>query len=524
MRSLRTRLVLISTLISGIAIVGLGGFSWYFMQRAVRESTDLRLEGIASRMIREIHPRADWDAFKERLNFSHGDETEKGILLVSVRETSDPARVITSIGEIGPVEAALPTAIFQLNPENAEPSGPGADRPGPYQEAPEDPAGDFRPGPPRDDHPPHRPEHPGGPEREHHPPSSPRHPDRLIAFSNASVGSEQWRFIAMQERGFHLLVGLNFSRSNPGLSLLGRSLLAGIPAAICLIGFGGWLVADRALRPLQKITETAARITVQDLSERMPENPHSDPEIARLTEVLNGMMDRLELSFTHAIRFSADASHELRTPIAVMQGEIESALRDCKPGSTEENAMLVLREELNRLKSIIRSLMMLSQADAGGLLRESEPVSISRELHILSEDADVLSAEAGVTSGFTINEGLETSGDPVLLRQAFLNLINNAIKYNVDGGFVRVSARAENENIIVEVVNSGPGISDDDKDRVFDRFYRADRSRSRGVDGFGLGLSLTKAILESHGGRVTLEDAAPGETRFVVILKAGLRP
>lgn len=521
MRSLRARLVLISTLISSIAIIGLGGTSWYFMLKAVRESMDLRLEGIASRMIREVHPRTDWEAFKDRLDFIHGDETGAGTLVLSVREDHDPSRVIASVGDIERIESSLPTTIFLSGP-----GGEGSARhegeigPEPPLEPAGAPPGESPPPFPGDRLPPPGPDGSGeNDHRMHHLPP-PRHPERQVEYADAGSGKDQWRFISLKERGFHLLVGLNFSRSNPGLVLLKQCLYAGIPAAIILIGFGGWLVADRALRPLQKISERAARITVQDLGERMPENRHSDPEIARLTEVLNSMMDRLQLSFTHANRFSADASHELRTPIAVMQGEIETALRDCRPGSTEENTLIVLREELSRLKSIIRSLMMLAQADAGGLLRKPGPVSISRELQVLLEDAEVLSVEAGVTVDFEVGNDLHTTGDPVLLRQALLNLINNAIKYNVEGGFVRVSARREGDHLVVEVVNSGPGVSDEDRERIFDRFYRADRSRSRGVDGFGLGLSLTRAILQSHGGDVQLAPANPGETCFVVRLKA----
>ncbi|MBP9223097.1 MAG: HAMP domain-containing protein [Verrucomicrobiales bacterium] len=510
MRSLRAKLILLSTLLSSIVIIGLGAVSWHYMMRAVQEAVDLRLENIASRLIREANPWAERDLMEADLEAIYGDETGQGVLAMSVREypeeREDPLgyRLIASLGWTETIAAALP---FQFPVPDPDPIK--------HPELRRGKAG----GPDRD------PFSLGGPEErefEAKPPphGPPDHGPRLIEYCNSSIRGGDWRFIAVQERGYAVLAGLNVTRSNPGIGQLRRALFFGIPFALLLIGCGGWLVAERAMRPLREITATAARISVQDLSKRMPRNPHSDPEIKTLTEVLDDMMDRLEMSFTHASRFSADVAHELRTPITVMQGEIESALRECDPDNSEEGSLLVLREELNRLKSIIGSLMILSQADVGGLIRKQEVVSVSCELEAIAEDAEILTESAGISFESSIEEGLELSGDPVLLRQAFLNLINNAIKFNIEGGFVRVIASREGPAIRVTVENSGPGITVADKERIFDRFYRADRARSRGVDGFGLGLSLAKAIFEGHGGQLSLEEATPEKTRFAVRLKS----
>lgn len=512
MRSLRARLILISTLVSSVVIIGLGAVSLHYMMQAVEESVDLRLEGIASRLIRDANPWTERDQLEEQLRNNYGDEIGEGKLVLSVREWMDGEEALGSVGWTEETDAALPVGFPVVAPD---PAGGNADRP---LHGPE------RPGKwPRDDDRPRR-QGPGGPpEREFGrmpPPQDPPHGPRLIEFCDAAISGENWRFIALQERGYGVLAGLNVTRSNPGIGQLRQVLFFGIPLALLLIAGGGWLVADRAMRPLRTLTATAGRISVQDLSERMPRNPHSDPEIERLTEVLNDMMDRLETSFTHASRFSADVSHELRTPISVMQGEIESALRDCEPGAAEEASLLVLREELDRLKSIIRSLMMLAQADVGALIRKLETMDLSQELEALAEDAEILAEAAGITFDASIEKGLSVPGEATLLRQALLNLINNAIKFNVEGGFVRVLASREGTGVIVTVENSGPGISDGDRERIFDRFYRADRARSRGVDGFGLGLSLSKAIIEGHGGRIDLADSAPGQTKFIVRLSS----
>jgi len=503
MRSLRARLILISTLVSGAAVAALGFLSWQLMISAMRESTDLRLEGIAGRLLRDVNPWSDADAMRDLFETGHGDELAIGALALSARAFDEGGpRVIGESGWTDGIEAALPDTfpVPDPNPVRRPQPRPGGPRvPGRPPGGPERPGED--PGMPPERRPPH---HEEGP--------------RLVEYIDVTIAGEQWRFIAAQERGYGILAGLNFTRANPGLVQLRRGFLLGTPLSLCLVGLGGWFVAERAMRPLRRISATARRISASALGERMPQSPHSDPEIAQLTSVLNAMMARLEISFAHASRFSADVSHELKTPITVMQGEIESALRECSPGSHEESTLVVLRGELGRLKSIIGSLLMLSRADVGNLIRRRETFSLSRELEALAEDAEILCENAGVRFSAEIAGGLEVEGDAVLLRQALLNLLYNGVKFNIEEGYVRVSAERTGGEIVVAVENSGPGIAEEDRPRIFDRFYRSDRSRSRDVDGFGLGLSLAKVIVEAHEGTLVLEDASPGRTRFVLRL------
>jgi signal transduction histidine kinase len=228
------------------------------------------------------------------------------------------------------------------------------------------------------------------------------------------------------------------------------------------------------------------------------------------------MMDRLETGFSHANRFSADVSHELKTPITVMQAEIETALQESVADSPEETRLLVLREEVGRLKSITQSLMLLSQADVGELIRKSDPISLSEELQSLVEDAEIVAEGAGISVAASLSPDVEVRGDPVLLRQALLNLINNAIKYNVPEGDVSVILAAQSDHAMISIENSSEGISPADQEKIFDRFYRADQSRSRGVDGFGLGLSLAQAVVKGHGGTIDLIVEEEKRTRFEV--------
>lgn len=505
-------------LVSGLAIAGLGLVSWHLMMRAVRESADVRLEGVAGRLIRDVNPWADEESMGELFDAYHRDEVAEGLIAISVRDFFEGERIIGSAGWSDAMEAALPEGFPVPDPDpvrRTDPRRRGGGPPGP--DGPRGPEGRGGPppdgfgGPPPEDRggpPPDGPEGPGGP----------GHGARLIEYADAVVDGEPWRFISVQERGFGILAGMQLSKANPGLEHLRRGLLLGAPLGVFLVGFGGWLVAERAMRPLRRLTETARQVSARALDARMPEDPHSDPEIEKLTGVLNAMMGRIEVAFAHANRFSADVSHELKTPIAVMQAEIETALRECEAGGREESAMVVLLGELGRLKSIIASLLLLSRADVGQLIQKRDPIDLSDELEAIAEDAEILADQAGVTFSSLIVPDLRVTGDAVLLRQALLNLLGNGVKFNTEEGFVRMTADRAGDHISIAVENSGPGIAEEDREKIFERFFRGDRSRSREVDGFGLGLSLAKVIVEGHGGTLMLEEATSEVTRFVVML------
>ncbi|MEM9281100.1 MAG: ATP-binding protein [Verrucomicrobiota bacterium] len=538
MRSLRTRLVLISTLLPGLALVGVSVIAWFYMDGAIRDSVDLRLEGISSRIVRDMHPRVDWDAFRERLGISYGDDIREGYLVLHLSDDIEEELVFSQTEDFAQIESGFPDGFPEVpllpstRPDRMGPMGPGSDWLPP-------PGGKGTKGPPKGK---------GFGKSKALPGDSafemgsldgeldPRELDRMLSeilgpepepevpvrldpqFATVVSAKKDWRVIAVHDRGYGVIAAVDLTSSNAELQRLERGLLVGIPMAIVLIGLGGWIVADRALSPIRKISETASHITAHDLSERMPENHETDPSIEQLIEVLNGMMDRLEIGFSHATRFSADVSHELKTPIAVIHGEIESALRNCEPGTEEEERLLVLREETDRLKSIIKSLLLLAQADVGELIQKREPVDLSEELGALVEDAEILSDSSDVSIEAEIEPGILLQGDGVLLRQALLNLVNNAIKYNRKSGFVRIELNQNGDRARVSVANSGTPISESNREKIFDRFYRQDGARTREVDGFGLGLSLARAVVEGHGGELRLARSDEEETRFEVLL------
>jgi signal transduction histidine kinase len=242
--------------------------------------------------------------------------------------------------------------------------------------------------------------------------------------------------------------------------------------------------------------------------------------MARVIQVLNRMMDRLEASFRQATRFSADASHELKTPLAIMQGELESALQGAAPGSKEQQTFSALLEETQRLKSITRGLLLLAQADAGQLKLTRQPVNLTTMLQSLVEDAKILAEDMGLDFEVQLPADFIVQADRALLHTALLNLLVNAVKYNEPGGRLRVALAVASNHIQLEVGNTGPGITPEEQSKIFDRFHRVEAARSRNVDGIGLGLSLAREIIRAHGGELVLGESRAGWTIFVATLGA----
>jgi len=316
-----------------------------------------------------------------------------------------------------------------------------------------------------------------------------------------------------------LIVGLDCAEMQTELNRMRNAFLVALPVALFLVGLGGWVVSGHALRPLRTIARTAERVTAQGLGQRIPLS-EEDPEISRLITVLNRMMDRLEVSFRQAVRFSADASHQLKTPLSIMQGELENALQGAAAGSAEQQVFSNLLEETERLKTITRSLLLLARADAGQLQLNLVPVNLAEQLQGVVEDAEVLGAGQQMSFETELPAGLWVKADWPLLQQAIFNLIGNASKYNEPGGRVRVVLAGTGGRVELNIGNTGPGIPPEEQSRVFDRFCRLDAARNRGVDGVGLGLSLAREIARAHGGDVVLKESRNGWTCFSLTLPA----
>ena len=298
---------------------------------------------------------------------------------------------------------------------------------------------------------------------------------------------------------------------------LARAYLTALPVAVLVAAFGVWWITRKALQPLQDVTIAAEQIHAKALGQRLPQRSVND-EIGRLVHVLNDAFNRLERSFAQATRFCSDASHELKTPLTIMRGEIESALRTEVDNPRIESLLDGLLEQTERLTAIVEKLLLLSRADAGALTLRKELVDFSAMCHELVEDAEILALRKKIATKFDITPAVAVCADESYLRRILLNLLDNAIKYNVEGGTVSISLAKSDSLALFRIANTGPEIPQEHENRIFERFYRADPSRSSDTVGSGLGLSICRELVLAHGGDIWLQRVQPGWTAFAFTL------
>jgi two-component system OmpR family sensor kinase len=315
-----------------------------------------------------------------------------------------------------------------------------------------------------------------------------------------------------------ILVGASTESADSSVRRLILIMLLTGPLALLAAGIGGWLLAQRALRPVSKMTSTAARIGIDALSERVPVPAEGD-ELAGLAVTLNNMLARLESGVEAKRRLVADASHELQTPLAVMRTELDVSLAS---GTLPPDAVEVLesaREETDRMTRIVRNLLTLAHFDEGTLRLLPVPL----DLHELATGAvsslETLARERDVAVGVE-GETARVFADPEYLRVVVINLLENAIKYSGPGRTATVTTGIDGDDALLTVSDNGPGIKPDALPHIFDRFYRADTSRAHENSGSGLGLAIACEIAEAHHGRLTAESEPGVGSRFIVRLPA----
>jgi heavy metal sensor kinase len=292
---------------------------------------------------------------------------------------------------------------------------------------------------------------------------------------------------------------------------------AALLVAVLVAALGVWWITRKALQPLQEVAAAAEHIDAKALNQRLP-GPRTQDEVGRLVQVLNHSFDRLERSFAQATRFSSDASHELKTPLTIMRGEIESALKAEVDNPRIQSLLDGLLAETQRVCDIVEKLLLLSRADAGTLTLTKETLDFSAICHELVEDAEILARPKRITTEFEISPDVKVLADESYLWQVLLNLLDNAIKYNVEGGSLSISLTKSDGLAVFRIANGGPGITKEHEARVFERFYRADPSRSSATSGSGLGLSICREIVAAHRGQMWLDRPQSGWTTFIVTL------
>lgn len=471
-RSFRLRMVLLASTLSAALLVGFGMYALEVITRisVQRMDADL-LEAARRNLVGPASPRY-WEDVQRDLSLLYGED----------RVT------LCAIGRGGYL-------IFQSEnwPQELDPNqfpDPDEMEPPPFEPG-------RREGPPRRG------------------PMAGRRPPEAMGAFRLDRGGEVWRFIVTGVPHTTLILGADEGRFRDDVRRMRTALLLALPLGILLAAAGSLYFTQRALRPVRALADLTERMTARGLNERI-ELRDEDIEFRRLLSVFNGMLERLERSFAQATRFSADAAHELKTPLAVLQGELERGVQESAPGSDEQGRYSRLIEQVTRLKTITRKLLLLATADAGELKLHLVPFNLSEAIESIAEDAAILAPQLTIKSN--IAPGIHVLADGDLLRQLVQNLVMNAMKYNHKSGHVELHLREFGEHVQFTVTNTGRGIPEQHRDHVFQRFYRADKARTRAYGGAGLGLSLSREIARAHRGELYLDQTPPGLTAFTLEL------
>jgi heavy metal sensor kinase len=305
-----------------------------------------------------------------------------------------------------------------------------------------------------------------------------------------------------------------------------------IPLALLLGSYGGLLLANQALRPVDRLTRAAEHIAAGDLSQRVPEPARMD-ELGRLAATFNYMISRLQAAFERQKQFTSDASHELRTPLAVMRGDIEITLRRERSAEEYKRALTSNLEEIIRLSRLVEDLLTLARGDTGRIELRCEPVDLNDLCRRMTEYITPLADHRDQTLTYEPPRGAETapvmvSADVLRIKQLLLNLLDNAIKYTPLRGRVALRLKTEDKVAVITVADTGRGIPSEDLPHIFERFFRRSaKTADRTAAGFGLGLSIVKWIVDSHGGRIEAKSEVGKGTEFMVrlpLLDSGAPP
>ena len=299
----------------------------------------------------------------------------------------------------------------------------------------------------------------------------------------------------------HLMVFVSLEPLEERLGRLRILFLIIVPAALLVASAGGWFIARRALSPVTEMTNAAALISSRNFHQRVPVGRTRD-ELAHLAVTFNDMITRLETTFRGQRRFVADASHDLRTPLTIIQAEVELILKRDDIDAETREALMRVAGEVERLNRLAGDLLLLAKVDAQQLSTLKQPVRLDELIVECVRQLRTLAEKKSVMMRVMIDDPVEVVGDPHMLQRALTNILDNAIKYTPDGGVVLVSLTARGGRATIEIRDNGEGIGEEEISKVFERFYRGDRSRS--TSGSGLGLAIAHAIIDAVGGNLSI--------------------
>jgi heavy metal sensor kinase len=320
---------------------------------------------------------------------------------------------------------------------------------------------------------------------------------------------------------YHINLVYSFAREQKMLDNLILILLIMIPLTLILASGGGYFLASRALKAIDLISVTAAKISQSNLSQRIKINKGREDEIGRLVKTLNSLLDRLENSFYRQKQFNADVSHELKTPISVIKAQIEEAIdSEKKLTSDQKNILLTIKKQIEQMNQLVSQMLLLAKVDGKNIKPDKEEFDLNVVVDAVIEEMNNLASEKNISIKKEIREGQEfrMKADLSLITQLLLNLIDNALKYSKDSGKIKIILTKLDGFYRLNIIDNGIGIAEEDLDDIFKRFYRVDKSRSREYGGTGLGLSICSWIVKIHGGEINVKSSLKKGSNFEILL------
>jgi heavy metal sensor kinase len=341
-------------------------------------------------------------------------------------------------------------------------------------------------------------------------------------FSDMQLEKERLRFHngvipGKNSSSFLVRVGIPLTPADDAQRGFLHSLLFLTPLGILLASIVGWEMARRALRPMKTLATAARQIDIEQLQERLPMRGAGD-EVDEVAQAFNETLARLENSVGQMKQFTASISHELRTPLTTLRGEAEIALLEARSVEEYKRVLASQLEEFDKLSHMINQLLVLANAEAGEIQWTAQSVDLSELMVSLVEQLEPVSAAKRIALKTTAQSHVNVRGDASWIERVILNLLDNAIKFTPEGGHVEVSIAVEGREAALQVQDSGIGIPPQALPHIFERFYRAEPSRSKQIEGVGLGLALARWIVEKHRGRITVESQPGKGTCFTVLL------
>jgi two-component system OmpR family sensor kinase len=327
-------------------------------------------------------------------------------------------------------------------------------------------------------------------------------PSGWLRFHNDVVSDEH-------NRPYLVQVGASLEPIHATLNKFLETLLLLVPVWILAAAGGGWWMARKALQPVEAVTHAAREISISRLDRRLPLHGSGD-ELDRLAETFNEVFARLDDAVRQMRQFTASVSHELRTPLTAMRGEAEVALLEAGAPEDYRRVLASQLEEFDKLTHMINGLLTLARAEAGEIPLSLQSVDLSALVSSLAEQMEPVAKWKKLTFDVKAGDKVSVTGDPHWLERVLLNLLDNAIKFTPEGGRVEIRVLPEDNYARIDVRDTGVGIASEAIPHIFESFYRADPSRSKQVEGAGLGLSLVRWIVEQHGGTIQVE-SQPGQ-------------